>query len=533
MNAAFRAHLPTDGTGEHLQYLAAADHTAFSGRIRPSSPVVRGWMFSACAVAVFAPIMSASYVMSPASDLFAMAPFVVLAGVVFVWVIAAACAGNRAALLIYFAILVFMTDALLRARGAGETTADWQSVLKFAIWLGAGAIGWAHMPPLGHVLARPGSALLLAYVIICLFSASYAPSPAYSFGCALSLLSLYAFAFALLANLSEGQILWTIVLSIAVFLAVGWVVYYANPALGATPFATVNGIVARMCGIAGQADNMGSVCAKYLGAIFLLWQARRCQLRFALPLAALGLISLAASDARTGMVALAAGLIALLLQRARWALAGVLLLGLSVFIVSLATSFRFDALGVHFSRSGDPTEVYTLTGRLEIWEFAGQKISESPIIGWGYNSSKAVLGQHLGFENGLMVDTAHNLWLQNMLSTGLVGTLPVAALFVIFAVEFVARPVPFRDFVAVLALIGGLADNQAFGTTPTVLTVMFFLAAIWPTAQRRELCQVAALAPPSSVPMSRLASHGTNTALARFRAARLTRASSAGGEGVS
>jgi len=44
-------------------------------------------------------------------------------------------------------------------------------------------------------------------------------------------------------------------------------------------------------------------------------------------------------------------------------------------------------MGSQFSRSGDPTEVYTLTGRLEIWDVAWKQINLSPILGYGYNTS--------------------------------------------------------------------------------------------------------------------------------------------------
>jgi O-antigen ligase len=442
-------------------------------------------LFWAVIVAVFGAIIVGSLIASAEAPWVSFIPLIILAGVVGLWVLARACQGNRAAILVYFALLAFMTDALLRPRGAGETSADWESVLKFGIWLGAGAIGWAHMPPLRTLINRPGPMLLLIYVIVCLFSAFYAPSPTYSFGSAIAVAALFAFAFALSSRLRIDQLLWSLVLSQVVFLCIGWVVFYVNPELGASPFATVNGMVDRFCGIAGQADVMGGVCAKYIGAIFLLWRAGRCKLLYALPLTALGIVSLLASDARTGMIAMAAGMAAVVLLRSRWGTGLFLLLGLAVFLLFQIAPPRLDGLMSGFSRSGDPSELSTLTGRLEIWEFSIKKILESPVIGWGYNSSKVVLGQHLGFENGLMIDTAHNLWLQNMLSVGLLGTLPLVALFVILIVKACRHPMPFRDFYMVVALVGGLADNQAFGTTPTLLMAVFFTAVVWPDRPAR------------------------------------------------
>ncbi|HLN22993.1 MAG TPA: O-antigen ligase family protein, partial [Patescibacteria group bacterium] len=378
-------------------------------------------LFWGVAVAGFAAVTVASLIASAEFPWASFIPLMGLAGVVGLWVVARACQGDRPALLVYLGLLAFMTDALLRSRGAGETSADWESVLKLAIWLGAGVIGLAHIGPFRKAFNRPGPILLLIYVVACLFSAFYAPSPIYSFGSAISVAALYAFSFALSVRLRADQILWALVLSLTVFLGIGWVVFMVNPELGASPFTTVNGMVDRFCGIAGQADSMGSVCTKYLGAIFLLWHGGRCKLLYAMPLAALGAASLLASDARTGMIALAAGIAAVLLLRSRWGTGVFLLLGLSTALLLQVAPLHLDGLMSGFSRSGDPSELSTLTGRLEIWQFAIQKIQESPIFGFGYNSSKVVLGQHLGFENGLMIDTAHNLWLQNMLSVGLVG----------------------------------------------------------------------------------------------------------------
>ena len=450
-------------------------------RSRFRSPRTRDTVLVTAAVAAFAAVLVASVGYAADAPVLVFVPLGLVAGVLGCWLLAAAYAGSPAAIMIYFAAITFVTDAQFRVRGAGDIDADWQSLLKFALWIGAGVIGAGHMPPLERLMGRPGPALWLAYIVIALLSSLYSPIPAYSFGCAFALLCFFAFAYALITRLSEGQIFWTFVLTLTVFNAISWVVFVAYPELGTSAAWTYEGILYRMCGIAGQATNLGEICAKYVGAVFLLWWAGRCRLLPALILVAFGAVTLVATDCRTMIIATGLGIAAVVASRSAWLLAGGVLATLALLAVFLLVPHLSDALGAHFSRSGDATEVYTLTGRLEIWNFVWRQIMERPVLGWGYNSSKAVLGQHLGFENGLMVDSAHNLFLQSLLSVGFIGTVPLIGVLVLLGARLLMRPPPLVAYFAIIVLIGSVSDTSAVGTTPTLLTLLFLMISIWPT----------------------------------------------------
>ncbi len=434
---------------------------------------------------------------------------VVAAGLVG-WLVLAAVYGSPTAITLYLAALMFMTDAQFRVRGAGEISGDWQSALKFLIWLGAGVIGFAHMPPLRVLLARPGSACWLAYIAMALASSIYSPVAGYTFGCALALLCLFAFSFSLTTRLSEAQLLWTMLLSLTVFNIGGWIVFYANPDLGTSAAWTNSGLMLRMCGLAGQATNLGAVCAQAVGVAFVLWytrrpqpdgtrggQARSGQARLGqmkssqakpgrshalacLVLGAFAFATLLKSDARTTEIAAVVGLAAILAARSAWLMVGGALAGALGLLVMQVFPQVVGLLGNQFSRSGDPTEVYTLTGRLQIWDFAWKQITLSPVLGYGYNSSKAVLGSHIGFENGLMVDSAHNLYLQNLLSVGGLGMIPLVVLLAYLVVRCFARPIPIVCYTLVVVLVSSISDTDSIGTTPTLMTVLFFVVSIWP-----------------------------------------------------
>ena len=440
-------------------------------------------IFAGMVAAAFAAASALSIVYSDEAAWVPFLPLVAIALVFVAWMMKRAIEGSRGAVIGYLVLLVFITDAQFRARGAGEIDTDWQSVLKFALWLGAGIIGYAHMPPMRSLLSRPGSALWLVYIAVAMASSTYAPTPAYSFGCAFSLLCFFAFAFALIKLLSEAQFLWTMMLTLAVFLAVGWIVYFKDPTLGTSEFWTYNGIELRMCGIAGQANNLGSICAKYLGAIFLLWRSSRCRLVIAVPLAALGIASLMASDARTGMIAVVVAIVVATLAQSFRGLIAAALVAVTGLIATIVFSLRLDALGSHFSRSGDPTEVFTLTGRLEIWDFVEEEILQKPFLGWGYNASKTLLPNHLTFQDGLMVDTAHNMLLQSLLSVGLMGTIPIILVVLYLFFQLLYRPNRFRDMFFVIIFISGISDTSALGTTPSILTLLFLVISVMPQAE--------------------------------------------------
>jgi O-antigen ligase len=156
--------------------------------------------------------------------------------------------------------------------------------------------------------------------------------------------------------------------------------------------------------------------------------------------------------------------------------------GILYFILGL----NVGMIGTAFSRSGDPNEVLTLTGRFDIWAYVWQEILEHPLFGWGYNASKPLLSQYLGFKDDLVVDTAHNMLLQSLFSVGLIGTIPIIIVILMLFVNLLKRPNRFRDLFLISLVVDGISDTSALGTTPTVLTLLFLIISILPTAPARN-----------------------------------------------
>lgn len=91
-----------------------------------------------------------------------------------------------------------------------------------------------------------------------------------------------------------------------------------------------------------------------------------------------------------------------------------------------------------------------------------------------------VIGDYLGFENGLIVGNAHNLLLQNLLSVGALGTIPLLMVFGYLIYRTVKKPIPIVCYTLVWILVSSLTYAEPIGTTPTLITILIFVASVWP-----------------------------------------------------
>lgn len=438
-------------------------------------PVLAG----GAALAAFCLVTWLAWQASAESAALAVVPLALAGGAAAAALLAYAAAGGRSANLVFLSGLIFINDALFRVREAGDLGLDWQNAMKMALWCAAAGIGLAQLATRG-VRQPIGVTLALAYGGFAIASAVYSEAPAYSAATAFGMVGLLLYGLALPSLLSERQIMLAAIWSLCLFILAGWIVYAAVPELGRSPFMTADGsIVERLCGIAGQANALGRVVAVFLGLLFLSWHRGHASLALVLPLALLGIVTLLVADSRASLVGLAVGMAAVLTRRSLWlwgaSILAVLVAALALLAVPLRVLLGFTA---DLGRSGDPTELLTLTGRTDIWAFSWDKILLSPWLGYGYNSSKFILPQFVGL--GIEIDEAHNMLLQNLLSVGVIGTLPLLLLVVYFLVAYVRRPNPVRDFFFFFIMVYGVTEAGAFGSTPSILTLFLFVGMALP-----------------------------------------------------
>lgn len=136
--------------------------------------------------------------------------------------------------------------------------------------------------------------------------------------------------------------------------------------------------------------------------------------------AAIG-VAMIQTGSRGGLLGLTVGLCVFLLgakgarARARNTIIAVFAIGFIGVVADRSTVMR--------SRLADSAETGTMAGRERIYPAAWQMFKEHPVLGWGPVNNKYVLGGRLAEQLRRRRDT-HNLLLEVLTSTGLIGAIP-------------------------------------------------------------------------------------------------------------
>lgn len=127
------------------------------------------------------------------------------------------------------------------------------------------------------------------------------------------------------------------------------------------------------------------------------------------------------------------------------------------------------------SRTGDASEMFTLTGRVDLWGAATQPISRAPLFGYGFVGTEGMLSEFLPRNFVGATINPHNMFIQSLMSLGFVGTAPAFALFGLLLVLVFARPDPLRDQMTIFVLINGFGEAEVF-STPVFLNFVLYWA---------------------------------------------------------
>jgi O-antigen ligase len=198
-----------------------------------------------------------------------------------------------------------------------------------------------------------------------------------------------------------------------------------------------------------------------------------------------------------GKWCLAVGSIALLLTQSR----GGLLAFVSIVLVYVAFTahdrktrikrvalllsaclFAATVAGFFFHRLAEIDD-FTAVSRLAIWGGAFTVFAQSPLLGTGFGNLRGLMGGLLNLPDGWTGD-AHNLYLELLAETGVIGLLVFSALIIlVLRAALTQMRGPQNDFSKMIALAGFAAIcgvlvhgtvDYLFHTTPQV-TALFFL----------------------------------------------------------
>lgn len=177
----------------------------------------------------------------------------------------------------------------------------------------------------------------------------------------------------------------------------------------------------------------------YMSVLLALWSISRLLARdreigpsrmISGAVAALALVTLVASQYRTGYVALVAGAAVLLVVAGKKVLAGLALV--TVLVFSFAGGGLVEDAQPYLLRGQDTERASRLSGRVTYWTAAIPVWQQSPIIGGGLQTaSRLVVLADLDTAKGT-ASNLHSTWVEALVGTGLVGV-TMLALSLLFA----------------------------------------------------------------------------------------------------
>ena len=145
----------------------------------------------------------------------------------------------------------------------------------------------------------------------------------------------------------------------------------------------------------------------------------------------------------------------------------------------------FLSLGSQYVERGSPDDLQNFSGRTQMWNIMWNSYLDSPLIGHGYFVTSRTGSVTVWYESGNW--TAHNLWLQALVTTGVVGALlllwglvaPLLAIRSSAATGAECQKV--AHFVRVFVVwyfVWGLLDSAFLGSLESVSVVVFVVLGI-------------------------------------------------------
>jgi O-antigen ligase len=405
----------------------------------------------------------------------------VVVGIRFYWGILR---GNPAATLLLVFLSVFLIDATFRIREYADKGVDFQVLIKIVLWATLASVALVQLPRWFANVMTPTGLTSIVFILWLFITAAISPVPAYSAVAAFSIAAYLLFSAYLGAQFERSDIFLVIVLAITAVCIISIIVYFAAPEFGRFVYwhNDQRYVSGRMAGIAGSANNLGRLAA--LGLMLIVLHAREMQRVHRLIVPVCTVILLAAllmTNSRSSMAMVLVLCGAAMLLRWRRLHIIVLLAAIGCLFAVLVIPAGDEILKM-ISRSGDISEVTSMTGRSDIWAAVPKLIEGRLWTGFGYASSIFVVPAHEA-EVGFLTSHAHNLILQLLLTTGWIGV----GLFTISFLLTGLRAAYFSDRTILLLLgfviLNGITESSAFSSVANICTLAYALAVTLPPEQ--------------------------------------------------
>lgn len=415
-----------------------------------------------------------------------VAPVLLIAGSV----IFAASRGRPWALKTWMVVFVLVIDSSIRGSPASPLSLDAQVLVKMLVIAGMMVVGLANLPASTRYFRSVPAAALWLYLALAVASSLYAPEPMFTLVHAVSFVAVFLFAGALVARLSFRDIMSTalVVLGVHVVLAL------AFAPLGKVPpvwmISGDGGTVFRLQGLVGHPLRLADVASLWVLCAWVMWLQGWLQLRLLFIVLALGAVTLVLAHERMPVAACILSLMSLGRYRplAAWGVSALVLAGL--FSAVLAPDI-INGLAAAVSRGGQAEEIWTLTGRLEVWRQSLIIAADRPLFGYGFSSAMHVFAERYHVPRGYSLPSgAEGTLPQSLIGLGVVGTLLLVltlASLIVFAVK--NRDSVLNPFIC-YTFFTGITTSNAIGRSVNGATLFWMVA----------ICLLAAAASKSAYP---------------------------------
>lgn len=436
-----------------------------------------GVMFRWAALAVIAVSFGTLFVAGVAMDKVApgavvAAPVLLIAGIV----ILAACRGQPWALRACMVVFILTIDSAVRGSPASPLTFDAQVLAKMLVTGGILIVGVANLPAsMRYFRSVPAMALSL-YLTLAVASCLYSPEPLFTLIHSVSFIAIFLFAGALVARLGFRDIMMTSLLVLGFHV----VITLALAPLGRVPpvwmISGEGGNVVRLQGFVGHPLRLADVASLWILCAWVMWLQGWLRLRFLLIVLALGAVTLALAHERMPIAACLLGLMSLGRYRplAVWF---VLATALAALFAAILAPGIITAFATAISRGGGAEEIFTLTGRLELWRQSLIIFMDRPLFGFGFSAAGHVLAERYHVpRGGSLPSGAEGMIPQSLLSLGLIGT----ALLILTLVSLIVFAVRNRNSVLnpfiCYAFFTGVTTASAIGRSVNGATLYWMMA---------------------------------------------------------
>ena len=393
--------------------------------------------------------------------------------------------------LMLMSAVILVNDTNLSNSGADAGGLDPQTLLKLVICGACGLYGVLNLPHTKQLLFRPGAIWVTLFAGWALICVPMAVNISYSFIAIGLLACMILFAPALIQAVGMKRILITAVVILEIYLLGCWAMHFIAPELnGFDPDISHAADAARLGGLSHPNSTAGKATLA-IGLILTVTCCRWISFRKLLLPLLFTFVTLLFTGSRTWTGASIciiglAGWRELNLQSKALVFCGTVVLGsfLGLMVVNEINDNSIDYVLAGFSRSGKSDEIYSMTGRSDLWSLCVEKIAESPIWGYGYGCQRFVIEDHFW-----VTRHAHNLVLNTTLGCGFVG----AALLLLLLGSQLPRAILSNDFfpvaMLIMLVIGGLTDNPIFNPMPSVIMLFLLLCLSAPSKQEQIVAE--------------------------------------------